>query len=218
MNSLSSFKQADIIIRILPASILLLFFAIEFLDQLVNKYRLSIAEIFILIAVVSYPLGLSLEESIISLKGMVLRKTKYSDDAQIMKYLGYDIWEFWSEYIKFYSEPKQELIKTIERYSLLQAFFLNLAIVAIIALCANILIGREIFTIFNFSLLISLILFLRLHIQNKQYYFYVFARATNDKKSWWARARTIVPPPPELPEPPEMLIRVKKRSPTRGSK
>jgi hypothetical protein len=183
MFSLSNFTRNDFILRILPGILLLLFIAIEFREELTTNPIYTTTEIFILIVIASYPLGIILEQFAVTIKRMLLEHTIFFKSARLSNYLGYNLEEFWNKYIKLYSKCKPELLDILDYYNLLRCFFLNMATITSIAVLVHIISNKQIFSILNCSLFILLVIFIMYHFRNEHYYYYIFTKLTGDKQT-----------------------------------
>ncbi|MGD1047020.1 MAG: hypothetical protein ABR936_17085 [Bacteroidota bacterium] len=199
MISSVGFKQTDTVLRILPGALLLIFIAADFREQIITDFKLNSTDLIFLIATGSYPLGIILEQLSGTIKNSLLKYSKYSDDAHLLKYYGIDRDDFWDRYIELYSKCRPELIAVVEYYNRMKYFFVNMATGTIISLILNIYLFKQIFSLQNVSLLIFIIMFFRYHFTYQRYYFSVFYMVTKGKNSP-SRKRGYIPPPPKPPK------------------
>ena len=183
MNSSKIFGRYDNIAVFLPSALLLLFLYIELYEPINSIYKISTAELFFLIAIVSYPLGTILEQLAISIRAYILKGTKYSDDFLLLRYLQCDIDEFWVRYIKFYTEANPILVSMVSRENLNKFFFLNMITVTIISLFVHVLVTKQVINIVVAIQVILIIVFLKYHFQCQGYFYYIFNMATQSKRS-----------------------------------
>jgi hypothetical protein len=169
-------------------------------DKLTIEYKIGWTEFFLLVLILSYPIGTLFQQFAITIREFCLRNTRYSTDYLNHKYLQCDLEGFWTRYLKFYSEANPRLISMVEQENLNKFFFLNMAFVTILSLIVQIALTRQIFHYIPLTQLILIIVFIKYHFQCEGYYLYIFNKATSPIKRPTKKFSMGFPLPPKPPK------------------
>jgi hypothetical protein len=199
MVSPLAFKQTDTILRVLPATLLLLFVAAEFRDPLTLEFKLNATELFLLIAVISYPLGMLLEQFGLTVKNAIPKRTRLADDAELSRYLHCDREGFWQMYLQLHSVAKPEFIRVVEQNNLKRFFFMNMATATIAAFIVHIAVTQQMVSALSIFLLVLTIVLVIYHFRIQHDYFYILSRAIKTM-GLSPHSHVTAPPPPPKPE------------------
>jgi hypothetical protein len=204
MDVSKGFGRSDTVLKILPSALFLLFLYLEKFDTFTLEYKIGWTEFFLLVLILSYPIGTIFQQFAITLREACLRNTKYSNAVFNFKYLQCDLEEFWTRYVTFYSEANPRLISMVESENLNKFFFLNMAFVTIMSLIVHISLTRQILHYIPLIQMILIAVFIKYHFQSQSYYLYIFNKATKPIKKSAKKYYIGLPPPPKPPKPPKL--------------
>lgn len=200
MDASKGFGRNETILKILPTALFLLFLYIEMYEKLTLEYKIGWSELFLLILILSYPVGTIFQQLAITIREFCLRNTKYSNDVLGYYYLQCDLEGFWTRYIKFYSKANPRLISMVTEENLNKFFFLNMAFVTILSLIVHIALTRQLLHYIPLIQIILIMIFIKYHIQCSYYYLYIFNKATNPVKKSTKKYSVRFPIPPKPPK------------------
>jgi hypothetical protein len=204
MDTSKGFGKVETFLKIIPASLFLLFLYIEMHDRLTVEYKIGWYEFILLMLILSYPVGTIFQQFAITIREFCLRNTRYSIHVYDGIYLRNGVEEFWTRYIRLYSEANPRLIGMIESMNLNKFFFLNMAFVTILSLIIHISLTGQYLNYIPIMQAILAIAFIKFHLQSSDHFLYVFDLATIPAKKLNRissfRFTPLPPKPPKLPK------------------
>jgi hypothetical protein len=199
MNTITNLGHTANVLKIFPSALLILFVYVEHYELLTFTYKIGYAELLLLMATLSYPLGTVIQQLSISVRGFLLKGTKYSDQAQIARYMHCEMEEFWIRYVKFYSEANPKLISMVQQENLNKFFFLNMATITLISFFVHIVTSKQIVSPISLAQLLFVVIFIRYHFKCQDHYHYVLNLVTRPKK-YLSKINKRLPLPPAPPK------------------
>jgi hypothetical protein len=158
--TISGFRLRDTVSRIIPGALFIIYLIFEYSEQIMSITRIGNTELIFLVAILSYPLGITSELIALNIIQLIFKLTKnLSDSALIKKYLNCTQTEFWNRYIKIYSSGKSELIAVLDQYNLLRFFFLNMTFFSLLAVIIHSFHSKVIIDWFNCILIFFIVVF-----------------------------------------------------------